>query len=40
MLLVGSVGTNISVLKKKLISLNSSKAGPFDICFCVGSVDL
>jgi diadenosine tetraphosphate (Ap4A) HIT family hydrolase len=39
MLLVGSVGNNLSVLKKKLISLHSSKAGPFDICFCVGSVD-
>jgi hypothetical protein len=36
-LLVGSVGENFQVLQKKLKTLNSSKAGPFDVCFCVGS---
>lgn len=35
-LLVGSVGSQADVLKKKLDTLQSSKAGPFDVCFCVG----
>jgi diadenosine tetraphosphate (Ap4A) HIT family hydrolase len=39
-LLVGSVGENFEVLSKKLESLNSSKAGPFDVCFCVGPIDV
>lgn len=39
-LLVGSVGDNIDVLQKKLQSLNSGKAGPFDVCFCVGPIQL
>lgn len=37
-LLVGSVGENFPVLTKKLESLQSSKAGPFDVCFCVGPI--
>jgi len=37
-LLVGSVGDNLTVLRKKLRALNASKAGPFDACFCVGPV--
>jgi len=39
-LLVGSVGENIPVLRKKLKTLNASKAGPFDVCFCVGPIHL
>jgi diadenosine tetraphosphate (Ap4A) HIT family hydrolase len=39
-LLVGSVGENVPVLRKKLKVLNASKAGPFDACFCVGSIHL
>ena len=37
LLLVGPVLGNIQVLVDKLKSLQASKAGPFDICFCVGS---
>ena len=40
MLLVGSVKENFSTLQKKLTSLQSSKAGPFDICFCVGPIQI
>jgi diadenosine tetraphosphate (Ap4A) HIT family hydrolase len=40
LLLVGSVGERIDVLKKKLESLHASKAGPFDMCLCVGSIQL
>ncbi|KAG7365860.1 CwfJ domain containing protein [Nitzschia inconspicua] len=38
-LLVGSVkgDEEVQVLYKKLISLNGSKAGPFDVCFGVGT---
>lgn len=39
-LLVGSVGENVPVLRKKLKVLNASKAGPFDACFCVGPIHL
>jgi diadenosine tetraphosphate (Ap4A) HIT family hydrolase len=39
-LLVGKVGDHLKVLHKKLTTLNSSKAGPFHVCFCVGPVDL
>ncbi|CAJ1961941.1 unnamed protein product [Cylindrotheca closterium] len=39
-LLVGSVGENFNVLSKKVNSLNSSKAGPFDVCFCVGPIQV
>ena len=39
-LLVGSVGDNVPVLRKKLKTLNGSKAGPFDVCFCVGPLNL
>ncbi len=39
-LLVGSVGENVPVLRKKLKALNASKAGPFDACFCVGPIHL
>ena len=39
-LLVGSVGSHIDVLQAKLESLQSSKAGPFDVCFCVGDIQL
>jgi diadenosine tetraphosphate (Ap4A) HIT family hydrolase len=39
-LLVGSVGEHVDVLQKKLESLQSSKAGPFDACFCVGGIQL
>lgn len=39
-LLVGSVGENVPVLRKKLKTLNASKAGPFDACFCVGPIHL
>ncbi|KAL3943881.1 MAG: hypothetical protein SGBAC_002039 [Bacillariaceae sp.] len=39
-LLVGSVGENFNVLSKKVKSLNSSKAGPFDVCFCVGPIQV
>ena len=38
-LLVGSVGGHKDVLLTKLESLQSSKAGPFDVCFCVGPMD-
>ena len=37
LLLVGAVQGNIQVLADKLKSLQSSKAGPFDVCFVVGS---
>lgn len=37
-LLVGSVQGHFSVLVKKLVSLQASKAGPFDVCFCVGPI--
>ena len=36
LLLVGTVQGNIQVLADKLKSLQSSKAGPFDVCFVVG----
>jgi diadenosine tetraphosphate (Ap4A) HIT family hydrolase len=36
-LLVGSVQGHVRVLVDKLKALQSSKAGPFDVCFCVGS---
>jgi diadenosine tetraphosphate (Ap4A) HIT family hydrolase len=39
-LLVGSVGEHVGVLHAKLESLQSSKAGPFDACFCVGDIQL
>eukprot|EP00980_Cylindrotheca_fusiformis_P027221 scaffold19424_cov142-Cylindrotheca_fusiformis.AAC.5 len=39
-LLVGAVGDNFEVLSKKLESLNASKAGPFDVCFCVGPISV
>lgn len=39
-LLVGSVGEHFHVLSKKVKSLNSSKAGPFDVCFCVGPIQV
>ena len=39
-LFVGSVGKNLSVLHKKLKALNSSKAGPFHVCFCVGPINI
>lgn len=39
-LLVGAVGDNASILREKLAALNSSKAGPFDGCFCVGPMNL
>jgi len=39
-LLVGSVGKNLPVLRKKLKALNASKAGPFDACFCIGPIHL
>lgn len=39
-LLVGTVSENFQVLSRKLESLNSSKAGPFDVCFCVGPIDV
>lgn len=40
-LLVGSVGENVPVLRRKLEVLNASKkAGPFDACFCVGPIHL
>jgi diadenosine tetraphosphate (Ap4A) HIT family hydrolase len=32
--------SNVQLLHKKLTSLNASKAGPFDVCFCVGSFDV
>lgn len=35
-LFVGPVGVNVNVLQDKLESLQGSKAGPFDACFCVG----
>jgi Protein similar to CwfJ C-terminus 1 len=35
-LLVGPVQGNIETLVDKLKNLQSSKAGPFDVCFCVG----
>jgi diadenosine tetraphosphate (Ap4A) HIT family hydrolase len=35
-LLVGPVEGNVKILADKLKSLSSSKAGPFDACFCVG----
>lgn len=39
-LLVGSVQYHVEVLYKKLSSLHSSKAGPFDVCFVVGAFQL
>lgn len=39
-LLVGTVGENVPILRKKLKVLNASKAGPFDACFCVGPIHL
>jgi diadenosine tetraphosphate (Ap4A) HIT family hydrolase len=39
-LMVGAVGEHFAVLQKKLESLQSSKAGPFDVCFCVGPVQV
>ena len=36
LLLVGSIGEHVDDLVKKLTSLQKSKAGPFDACFCVG----
>ena len=38
-LLVGTIGDRVDEFVKKLTSLQVSKAGPFDACFCVGSVD-
>ena len=35
-LLVGPVQGHFQVLIDKLNSLQSGKAGPFDLCFCVG----
>ena len=35
-LLVGPVQGQVSTLINKLKALQSSKAGPFDVCFCVG----
>lgn len=37
-LLVGTMGDNADDFVKKLSSLHQSKAGPFDACFCVGTV--
>ena len=36
LLLFGAVGDKISVLVNKIKALHKSKAGPFDVCFCVG----
>lgn len=36
LLLVGSVGQHVDDLVERLTSLQKSKAGPFDACFCVG----
>ena len=35
-LICGPVKSKLSALSAKLSSLNSSKAGPFDVCFCCG----
>ncbi len=39
-LLVGSVGEHVEILRTKLNALQSSKAGPFDACFCAGDITL
>ena len=38
-LLVGTIGDNVEDFVQKLGSLQKSKAGPFDACFCVGRVN-
>mmetsp|Transcript_15460 Transcript_15460/g.31847 ORF Transcript_15460/g.31847 Transcript_15460/m.31847 type:complete len:815 (-) Transcript_15460:13-2457(-) len=35
-LIVGTVGSSFEALASKLSTLNSSKSGPFDTCFCTG----
>ena len=35
-LVVGSVSSSLQALAAKLSTLNSSKSGPFDTCFCTG----
>jgi len=37
-LLVGTIGDNVEDFVHKLTTLQKSKAGPFDACFCVGRV--
>ncbi len=38
-LLVGPIGHNVDDFVAKISSLQKSKAGPFDACFCVGQVN-
>ena len=38
-LLMGTIGDNVEDFVQKLVSLQQSKAGPFDACFCVGRVN-